>query len=129
MMTSRWLHRVVYAAVAVGAVLVSAGCFAKPPSTATESSGGDIRLTSMEWKFVPDTMRVTAGRPVTLVFENHGLIEHDVSVSTLGVHLHAQPREAAQQTLTFDTPGSYEYECSIYGHKAAGMKGRIVVTN
>ena len=35
-----------------------------------------------------------------LVLENDGLIEHDVKADVLGVHLHAPPRQTAQQTLT-----------------------------
>ena len=30
-------------------------------------------------------------------------------------------------TYTFDTPGTYNYDCSIYGHAAAGMVGTITV--
>ncbi|MCC6176356.1 MAG: cupredoxin domain-containing protein [Chloroflexi bacterium] len=129
MPTRSRLVRLAIPALAAAALLLGAGCSAKTPAAAPGGgAANEVRLATSEWKFTPDTLKVSAGNPVTLVLENKGLIEHDFHVGTFDVHVHAQPRATVQKTVTFDRPGTYEYDCTIPGHKEAGMKGKIVVS-
>jgi plastocyanin len=121
------INRLMLPAALSAAMLLSAACGQAQPTTAGGGSATEVRLATSEWKFAPDTLKVPVGKPVTLVLENKGMIEHDVKADVLGVHVHANPRQTSRQTLTFDKPGTYDYECSIPGHKEAGMKGKIVV--
>ena len=73
------------------------------------------------------TNALAAGKPVTLVLDNKGALEHDVFLPALDVHVRADPRKSGQRTLTFDQAGTYEFECSLPGHKEAGMKGKLMV--
>jgi uncharacterized cupredoxin-like copper-binding protein len=91
------------------------------------SASAEVRLVTTEWKFDRPTLQVPAGRPVVFVLDNKGLVEHDVTVMPLGFQLHAQPGQTTKSTFTFDRPGTYELECSLPGHKDAGMKGTLIV--
>jgi cytochrome c oxidase subunit 2 len=113
-------------------VLATACSSGSPQPAAGGSAGGSgdqIKLVTSEWKFEPASLKVPVGKPVTLVLENKGALEHDVYNEALGVHLVAPPRETVRQTITFDKPGTYEFDCSIAGHKESGMKGTILVGN
>ncbi len=119
----------VLAALGAGTlVLLAAACSAPASAPAGKgSSPGEVKIATSEWKFEPATVKVPAGQPVTVVLENKGAIEHDLKVEALGFQLQAQPKQNARQTLTFDRPGTYDVECSIPGHKEAGMKAKLVV--
>ena len=112
-------------------VLVLAAC--APPGAA---SGGavkadgaaptEIRIVATDFKFEPATLRLPVGRPVTVVLDNKGKLEHDVSVEAVGLHLHAAPGKTAKSVVTAAAAGTYAVDCTIPGHKEAGMTGSLV---
>ncbi len=80
-----------------------------------------------EMKFEPQTLQIPVGRSVALILENKGLIEHDFHVEQLGIKILAKPGQTVRQTITVDKAGAYPFDCSIPGHKEAGMKGMLLV--
>ena len=88
----------------------------------------EVTLTTTEWAFGPETMTVKLGEPVTIVLVNDGYIEHDVEVAAFGLHLHAQPGAVMKGSFVPDRVGTFEFVCTIAGHKEAGMEGTLVVT-
>jgi uncharacterized cupredoxin-like copper-binding protein len=95
-------------------------------------------------RFVPETVTLPAGVPVTITLENGDPIEHEWIVGTADVHerhrtgtepFHdAVPTEVTipafaekKTTITFDEPGTYEYICHLPGHEAYGMVGTLLV--
>jgi len=93
-------------------------------------------------------LEVTVGRPVTLRFINDGVLAHDFSIATIGVtnvhdsnagehgghagakgDLHTSAEPGSRSTLTFTptTPGTYDFYCTVPGHKEAGMIGQLIV--
>jgi nitrite reductase (NO-forming) len=87
----------------------------------------DVAVTASEFKFSPATLQVAAGRQLTLTLANEGTMEHDLTIDALGVKLVAKPGTLTKGEFTFDKPGTYDYYCSIPGHKEAGMRGSITV--
>lgn len=94
----------------------------------------DVKVVATDLKFNPATIQAKAGQPVKIVMENKGAIEHDIAFPTLKADKPAASLKALAkpgQTVTLEfTPtakGSYEYICTIPGHKEAGMKGVINV--
>ncbi len=85
-----------------------------------------VEVTMREFKFEPARFEVPAGR-VVLVIRNEGLIPHDLSIPGLGKKTeYIAPKQEA--TLELDLrPGSYPFECTVSGHKEAGMVGTLVV--
>jgi uncharacterized cupredoxin-like copper-binding protein len=116
-------------ALAVGVALAAAACSSasQPAQGAAARSANEIRLVTTEWKFEPGTLRLPAGQPMAFLLDNRGALEHDILVPALGVHVHAQARQAALATVMFEKAGRYDFECTLPGHKEAGMKGTLVV--
>ena len=114
----------------------------------------EITLTAKEFAFEPSAITVKAGQPVTLIIKNKGTMEHDFVIEKIGVKdvatpadggmnmdmghdmtgmnydLHVATMSGKTSTVTF-TPlnaGTYEFFCTVKGHKEAGMTGTLVVT-
>lgn len=94
--------------------------------TDVPSGAPTFEIVSKEFSFAPATIKTAAG-PTTFTLENKGTIIHDLTVDGIGVHLAAEAGKS--QTASYNLPeGTYEYYCTIPGHKAAGMKGTLNVT-
>jgi plastocyanin len=94
----------------------------------------EVKVIATDLKFGPPTIEAKVGQPLTVVLENKGAIEHDIAFPTVKADKPAASLKAvakAGQTATLEfTPsakGTYEYVCTIPGHKEAGMKGKINV--
>ncbi len=111
----------------------------------------EINLSAQAMQYSPTTIEVTAGRPVRLTFVNDDGVEHDFSImefpmAAMGatqepvaghdmghmaeepeLHLAAMMGQNATIEFTPSKPGSYEFFCTVTGHKEAGMRGTLVV--
>ena len=89
---------------------------ATPTVIDTESVTIDIE----DFKFAPSNVSVPAGATVTWV--NHDTGIHDATDD--GGQWETELLEGDESgSLTFDTPGTYDYHCSIHPY----MKGRLTV--
>jgi nitrite reductase (NO-forming) len=120
-------------AIALGLALLGA-CAAKPPgglaakATAASPPPLEIRIAASEFMFQPKEFKVKAGEPVNLVLDNSkGGVEHDFTVEALGIKVAAKAGETNSQRVSFDRPGEYQVKCSVPGHLASGMMGKLVV--
>lgn len=130
----------------LGAALLIAGC---------GSGGGDatrVEVRAAEFSFAPATLTLSAGTPYRLLFRNSGSVLHDWTVAGIpaegmsasgsgghdmagmsvpagqaALHVSAEGGKSAELTFTPTQPGEYEYECTVTGHREAGMRGRLVV--
>jgi uncharacterized cupredoxin-like copper-binding protein len=110
---------------------------AQPPAQAQAQGAPispEVKVVATDLKFTPPTIQAKAGQPLKIVFENKGVIEHDIAFPTLktdkpgaGPHTSARPGQSTTLELTPTAAGTYEYVCTIPGHKEAGMKGTINV--
>ena len=92
------------------------------------SNASEVWVASTEFKFVPATVRVIAGRSVTLVLDNsQGETEHEVNVAAFGFDMIARGGQVTRKTFIFHKPGEYEFMCDLPGHQEAGMKGKLIV--
>ena len=116
----------------------------------------EITLNAVEgrpWRFEPSILEFAVGQRVKLILVNDGRVEHDVEIAgvpaegieVLGgaenherlggghhpegvVAAHAEPGTTATVLFTPTQTGEYEFECTIPGHKEAGMVGKVKVT-
>ena len=96
----------------------------------------EVTVVATDLKFAPPTIQAKVGQPIKIVLENKGAIEHDIAFPTIkadkpGATLKAVAKAGQTAILEF-TPtakGSYEYTCTIPGHKEAGMKGKINIVD
>lgn len=113
------------------ALFVIAPTLSTPRSTPKVESASapiEVHLNVSEWSFSPKQVQLPTGKPVTLVLDNAGKLEHDVTIPALGVALKAAAGKSASQTVTAAREGTFDFLCSIPGHKEAGMQGTVQVT-
>lgn len=115
-------------AVIVGVVagVVVAGC-----GGATEPSAGAATTTSVvlrDFAFKPRTLELPAGKPIVLELRNAGTVEHDLDLPALGLHGHLTPGQTLLQKIgPLPVGKTYQFECTLPGHKQLGMTGLVVV--
>ncbi len=120
---------VLLAAITLIAVLVSAcGGGAGGSTTGGGAAAQTVTVTATEFKFDPATINATPGQTINLTVKNNGTTQHTLVLSQANVKLTIDPGKTVNQTFTApSTPGTYQYECDIPGHKEAGMVGQLVV--
>lgn len=132
--------------VVVGLLLLA--CSAGSPPTTAPTSAGEIAVTLTDaMRIEPSLMSVAAGKPVTFVVTNTGVIPHEFTLGDQDVqdeheqemlqmggmpmdHDHAnaitvQPGETKQLVYTFEQPGTSQAGCHLPGHYPAGMMATI----
>jgi plastocyanin len=79
-------------------------------------------------KFDKTSLEATAGS-VTIDFTNDSSLPHDVKLQGPGVDGEGTDTITGSSTsVTLDLqPGDYTFYCSVDGHRAAGMEGKLVV--
>ncbi|MBI4788918.1 MAG: cupredoxin domain-containing protein [Chloroflexi bacterium] len=138
-------HFIVFLFAALALAL--AACSAPAPAS---NASQVVTLDANEFKFEPATVQITTGRPVKVILRNKGSIEHDWSVMKLAVagkqesgdahgmsnmaeepavHVAAMNGKTGELEFTPTSPGTYEFVCTVAGHKEAGMVGKLVVVN
>jgi len=102
------------------------------PAAAVSS---EIKIVATDLKFTPLTIQAKVGQPIKVVFENKGVIEHDLTFPTIktdkpagSLKTVARPGQTTTLEFTPTAKGTYEFVCTIPGHKEAGMKGTINVS-
>lgn len=85
-----------------------------------------VELRMKEFKFEPARVEVRAGR-VEFVLRNEGVIPHDFAIPALGVKTEYIAAKKEQVVVVDLKPGTYPFECTVGGHKEAGMHGTLVV--
>ena len=108
---------------------VAAPVAAVPAPAAEPKLAADLRIAASEFVFDQPTLQVDPGQRVHLSLDNRGAIQHNLHVEGSNVALEANPGQVVQGDFTFDKAGTFEFFCSIPGHKEAGMKGKLIVGN
>lgn len=124
------LQRIAVAAAVLAGIAVlaaaggGAGAGAAPPAHAAKTyrlsadSGGDLRFSRT---------RVTASRgSVTLRLSNPSPLDHGIAIQGRKKGRTAGPGGVSTVTVTLKA-GTYTFYCPVDGHRAGGMKGKLVV--
>lgn len=89
------------------------------------AEGQELTVTAHDIYWDPTELTATAGT-VTFILPNEGAAMHNFDVPDLDILVDMPP--GTTQTLEVDIPaGTYQFFCSIPGHKEAGMVGTLVV--
>jgi len=112
-----------------------------------DEGGTAIEVRGSEYKFSPNEITIPAGQTVTLRLKNVGKTEHDLEVQGLRVEMmgeedhsgghegaapgavgmHTEKGKSASMTFMAEQKGTYEFWCTISGHKEQGMVGKLTV--
>lgn len=104
----------------------------------------DITIHTINMKYTPTEIVLDKDQQVNLILSNQDNVEHDIeviipninngtqsehehSLKENRIHLHAEPKETQSIRFTPTTTGSFEFICTVPGHKESGMVGKIVV--
>ena len=113
----------------------------------------EITISASAMTYSPANLEIKAGQPVRLTFRNNDGVTHDFSVMefpTTGagvsvteepiadshdaemavdpeLHVAAAMNKSGTLEFTASEPGTYEFFCTVPGHKEAGMVGTLTV--
>jgi uncharacterized cupredoxin-like copper-binding protein len=119
----------VFAAAALAAMLLAAcGGGGGGGGGTTGGAALDVTETATEFKFDPATINAAPGQTINLTVKNAGTIQHTWVLPQANVKITIDPGKSVTQSFKAPTsPGTYQFECDVAGHKEAGMVGQLIV--
>jgi plastocyanin len=113
---------VVLAVLAAAVALVAA-------SVTSAATSLNLSASKTQLKFNKKTLRATHGK-VTIVMANPSSTKHAIAVEGHGIDKDGKTvgkGKTSRVTVTLKK-GTYTFYCPVDGHKAAGMKGKLIVS-
>ena len=84
-------------------------------------------ILAQTWQFLPREIAVPAGSTVTFYITSKD-VQHGFKLQNTNLNVQVVPGQVSKLTITFDTPGRYDYICSEYcGAAHAAMFGTLIV--
>lgn len=90
------------------------------PVTAQTVKAGDLF-------FDPKEFTIPANTDVTVTLTNEGALQHDFVIDELSVNSGLVDPGASVTFTINGAAGSYQYYCSVPGHREAGMVGTLTI--
>ncbi len=98
-----------------------------PAKVATKTAtGGAVTVCASDIKFDVKTIKASPG-PLKVTLENDGAIEHTIKINNTDLRAQGERRARPTPAPSRLSKGTYDFDCTVSGHAAAGMKGTIVV--
>ena len=101
-----------------------------PTTTAAPATPKSVSVSETEWKVALPSTTLAAGK-YTFDVKNAGQIPHDLTINGPGVSNQKTPLinagKSAKLTVQLKS-GSYDFYCSVPGHKQAGMDVKVTVS-
>lgn len=98
------------------------------PTTTAAPVPVKVDVKARSYAYTPKRLSLPAGQRVTVQLTSTD-VRHDFAVNGRGlknkVIVTVNPKKTATGTLTLPKPGKYTFYCTIQGHRAAGMEGKI----
>jgi uncharacterized cupredoxin-like copper-binding protein len=116
------MRRITLALGVALAALVAAAPTAAGPTAATATT---VTVTMTDFKFALSKKSVRHGA-VTFSLVNKGKAPHDLAIAGKKSKL-IQPGKRGKLVVTLKA-GKLAYKCTVAGHAALGMKGKLTVT-
>lgn len=105
-----------------------------------------IKVLPSQFSYNPSEVTLKKGEKVSLILKNEDTIEHDIEIKDISFsggeslnhqnhinnktdfHLHAPAKKQTKLTFTPLEQGTYEFYCTIPGHKENGMVGLLIIS-
>ena len=114
------------ASLLVGLAACGGGGHDSSGTSAPVAGADEVAVKASSFKFDPKSVTVKAGQATTIALRSTD-IEHDFTVDDLHIHIHTGAGKTTKASVNPDKPGTYQFYCSIPGHKSAGMVGTLTV--
>ena len=86
-----------------------------------------VTLEGGSFYYEPNQITVKKGATVKVVLNSVDM-EHDFVIDELGVSMPiVKSGDSGEVTFVADTPGEYEFYCSVSNHRQQGMTGTLIV--
>jgi plastocyanin len=122
------------AAAVITLALVTVGCGSDSDSgeegtngTKAPPSGQTFTITAAEFAFDPSEIEAPADSEFTIEVVNAGVIEHDFAIEGHDSEKIVVPVGETVSGSFSLSAGTYEFFCTVAGHKESGMKGTLTV--
>jgi uncharacterized cupredoxin-like copper-binding protein len=99
-------------------------------TTTAPAASKSVSVSESEWKVSLPSTTLTAGK-YTFDLTNKGHIPHDLTINGPGVSNEKTPAIDPGKTAKLSVQlksGTYDFYCSVPGHKAAGMDVKVTVS-
>jgi len=126
------MRRAALLALLAGLAVAAAGCMGgghhgDDANRPVEPGARKIPVGATSFEFDPDEITIDAGEDVTIVLTSDD-VSHDFVIDGQGGHIVGTDGSGtARGGLRIDKRGSYEFYCSLPGHRDGGMEGTVVV--
>lgn len=97
------------------------------PVTDDAAAGASFEVHTVDISYDPKELTVPANTDVTITIINDGALQHDFHIDELGVASDLLNGGESTTVTLNAAPGTYEYYCSVTGHREAGMVGTLTV--
>jgi len=97
-------------------------------SPAAEAAGGSTAaISTIDIAFDPEELTIAANSDVAVTVTNKGVLQHDFFVDGLKVESKLLNGGETDTVTINAAPGTYQFWCTVPGHKEAGMVGTLTV--
>ena len=112
--------------VAVAVLPVVTPC-APEELTSTDGDGVALTVEAGDLWFGPNELTISSQGTTTITLTDVGVAVHNLTVDELDLQVVAAPGRSSQVSIVAPQPGTYQFYCSVSGHRAAGMVGTLIV--
>ena len=86
-----------------------------------------VTVVARDLYFDPKELVIPSEGTTVVRLEDDGVVVHNFTIDDLDVTTVAQPGGISETTIVDPLPGTYEFYCSVSGHRQAGMVGTLTV--
>ena len=116
----------------LGLAVVAASALAAVSFALAGSTSTRLKLTADKVKLAYNTkvLKAKAGKVTISMLNPSSIFKHNVAIKGNGVKTKGKVvGKGGTSTVTATLkPGTYTFYCTVDGHEAAGMKGKLIVT-
>jgi hypothetical protein len=109
---------------AMTALLVGLVPTGGPGGTKTPTMTGVMTIEDLRFVGSP---KMKNGEILGLVIANPEDVPHSFDIDSLDIHVQVTPKTTTAVSIQPSGPGQLVFYCSVHGHRAAGMAGKITV--
>jgi hypothetical protein len=100
-----------------------------PPKTETRAAvNGEVTVCAYDINFGNLKTITAPAAPLKITLINKGSIAHTFKILDNGFELATPKKNDVKSGTVTLAAGTYDFECTISGHAAAGMKGKMVIS-
>jgi len=86
-----------------------------------------LKINAFSFGFEPNEITVEKGEKISLIVENTENIRHTFTLREFDIDVRLSGKEIKRIDFIADKSGTFEFFCTVSGHRRAGMEGSLEV--